>query len=139
MTPPYLLTLFNNFTWSNLELNFLPQTKLDIIIYLAIFLVLLNLIFVFSNFYKNRLTGTSLFETIDFHLAKGEFKKALNVCKKLNKNRPNDSNVLLITARTLFLAGKKQESKKLLEKLVIKDPAFKAEANKYLDTFETNT
>ena len=103
------------------------------------FLVLLNLIFILSNFYKNRLTGNSLFETINYHLAKGELKKALSVCKKLNKSRPNDSNVMLITARTLFLAGKKQEAKKLFEKLVIKDPAFKAEANKYLDTFETNT
>ena len=117
----------------------MPQTKLDIIIYLAIFLVLLNLILLFSNFFKNRISGINLFEVIDFHLAKGEFKKALSVCKKLNKKRPNDSNVLLITARTLFLAGKKQDAKKLLEKLVIKDPAFKDEANKYLETFETNT
>ncbi|WP_158278838.1 tetratricopeptide repeat protein [Leucothrix arctica] len=120
-------------------MNFLPQTKLDIIIYLALFLVLLNILFVFSNYYKNRLTGTSFFEAIHHCLAKGDYKKALAICKKLHKKRPHDPNVLLMTAVTYFRAGKKQESKKIFEKLVLKDPSFKTEADKYLNTLNDKT
>ena len=117
----------------------MPQDKLDILIYLVSFLILLNLFSLFATYLRASSTGVNTLEAINYYLAKGDFKTALSLCKKLSKKRPHDSNVMLITAITHFRAGKNQDAKSLFKELIIKDPQFKTEADQYLEILNSET
>jgi tetratricopeptide (TPR) repeat protein len=62
--------------------------------------------------------------------ASGKFEDALNDFLTCEKLRPDDGEVLYITAVIYMKTGRPKESMLYLEKAVLKDPAYGARASK---------
>jgi Flp pilus assembly protein TadD len=78
-------------------------------------------------------------KTIRKAISTGQFSMALELCEERVPKRPHDSQLLWLEAEVLFRMGELEKAREKFENLLLHEPSWKEDAEKFITAIESKT
>ena len=113
--------------------------KIDLILYLLAAFVGLNVIGMLIRAYWYLTDDQKMNKTIRKAISTGEFELALELCEERVPKRPHDGQLKWLEAEVLFRMGEFERSRIKFEELILHEPSWKKDAEKYIEAIDSKT